>query len=89
MLHKFFETTSKFFKNEKKKKKKSETLKGIVSDSYNTCFRHKSEDINQKRVFSKFQFILIFRVQVMHAYVHWHCSIDYSVKLILGHENLC
>ena len=25
----------------------------------------------------------------MHNYVHWHCSIDYCVKLILIDENLC
>ena len=49
-------------------------------------------DINQKilikikkGLFPNFQFILFFRVKVM----HWHCSIDYGVKLILGHENFC
>ena len=25
-----------------------EAVKGIASDSYNSCLRHKSEDINQK-----------------------------------------
>ena len=30
------------------------------------------------------------RLQAIHDYVHWHCSINYSVKLILiRKENLC
>ena len=61
----------------------------VVSDSYNTCLLHKLEDINQERSFSEFQFIQFFLVQVRHDYVHWYCSIDYFVKLILGHDILC
>ena len=38
------------------------------------------EDNDEKRLFPKFQFIPIFRLQVMHDYVHWYCSIDYCVK---------
>ena len=29
------------------------------------------------------------RLQGMHDYVHWHCPIDYCVKLILLGKNLC
>ena len=47
-------------------------------------------DINQKiltkkdnfQTFSWFQFY-VDKSQVMHDYVHWHCSIDYCVKLSL------
>ena len=34
-------------------------LKGIVSDSNNIILCHKSEDINKKRLFPKFQIISI------------------------------
>ena len=36
-------------------------LKGIFSDSNNIFLWHKSEDINKKRLFPKFQLILILR----------------------------
>ena len=35
-------------------------VKGIVSDSYNTCLWHKSDDINQQRLFPKFLVYSIF-----------------------------
>ena len=57
-------------------------IKGIVSNSNNIFLWHKSEDIN-KRLFPKFQLIPILSLQVMHDYVHWHCSKDYCVKLSL------
>ena len=49
-------------------------------------------DINQTiltelKLFPKFQFIVNFRVQIMHDYVHWHCSTDYCIKLILRKKN--
>ena len=51
--------------------RKKDLFKGIVIDSYNTCLWHKSEDINQKGLFSKYQFIKIFHVQVyMHDYMY-------------------
>ena len=31
--------------------------------------------IKKKRLLPKFQLIPILRLQVMHDYVHWHCSI--------------
>ena len=43
----------------------------------------------KKKLFLKFQLIPILHLQVMHDYVHWHCSIDYCVKLILINKNLC
>ena len=43
------------------------TIKGIFSDSKNIW--HKSDDIDNKRLFPKFQSILIFGLQVMHDYV--------------------
>ena len=55
-------------------------LKGIVSDSNNNFLLQQLEDNDEKRLFPKFQFIPIFRLQVMHDYVHWYCSIDYCVK---------
>ena len=49
-----------------------------------------SEDIiNKNRLFPKFQLIPILRLQVLHDYVYWHCSIDYCVKLSLVDETLC
>ena len=35
----------------------------------------------KKGLLPKFRLIPILRLQVMHDYVHWHCSIDYCVKL--------
>ena len=55
-------------------------IKGIVSDSNNNFLLQQLEDNDEKRLFPKFQFIPIFRLQVMHDYVHWYCSIDYCVK---------
>ena len=45
----------------------------------------KSEDMNKKRPFPKFWLIQILCLQVMHDYscMHWHCPIDYCVKLSL------
>ena len=43
------------------KKKKCMHLKGIFSDSNNIFLWHKSENINKKRLFPKFQLILILR----------------------------
>ena len=43
----------------------------------------------QKSLLPKFQLIPILRLQGMHDYVHWHCSIDYCVKLSLVYEILC
>ena len=41
-------------------------LKGIFTDSNNIFLRHKSQDvIKKKRLFPKFQLILIFVLQVM------------------------
>ena len=45
-------------------------LKGIFSDFNKIILWHKSTDIKKKRLFPKFQLILIFRLQVMHDYVH-------------------
>ena len=59
---------------------KNNIVKGIVSDSNNKFLLQQLEDNDEKRLFPKFQFILIFRLQVMHDYVHWYCSIDYCVK---------
>ena len=63
------------------------TFKGIFSDFNKIILWHKSTDIKKKRLFPKFHLILIFRLQVMHDYVHG--SVDCCVKLILVHENLC
>ena len=41
-------------------------IKGIVTDSNNIFLRHKSEDIDKKGYFPKFQLILILLLQVMH-----------------------
>ena len=54
-------------------------ITGIVSDSNNIFLQHESEDINTKRLFPKFQLMPILRLQVMHDYVHWHCSIDFCM----------
>ena len=61
------------------------SLKGMFSDSNNIFLLHKSEDINQnktqtknknKRLFPKFHLILIFRLQVLHYYVHALALLD-------------
>ena len=49
---------------------KSICIKGIFSDFNKIILWHKSTDIKKKRLFPKFQLILIFRLQVMHDYVH-------------------
>ena len=54
-----------------------ETIKGIFGDFNSTFLWYKSDDINEKKLFPKFQLILTFRLQIMHDYVHWPCSIDY------------
>ena len=36
------------------------------------------EDVNEKKLFPKFQLIPIFRFQVMHDYVHYYCSLAYT-----------
>ena len=67
-------------------------IKGVVSDSNDNIFLwHESEDIKDKRVFFPQNSVLIpiLCLQVMHDYVHWHCSIDYCVKFILINKNLC
>ena len=38
--------------------------------------------LNKKSLFPKFQLIPILNLQVMHDYVVFHCSIDYSIELI-------
>ena len=43
----------------------------------------------KKKLFANIQLIQILRLQVMYKYVHWHCSIDYCVKLSLVDETLC
>ena len=47
---------------------------------------HKSEDINTKSLFPKFQLIPILRFQVMHDYVCFIAHIDYSVEYSLVYE---
>ena len=42
----------------------------IFSDFNKIILWHKSTDIKKKRLFPKFQLILIFRLQIMHDYVH-------------------
>ena len=68
-------------------------MKGIVSDSNNFLW-HESEGINnnnnkkKEEKNPKFQLIQIVRLQVVHDYVHWHCSIACCVKLSLVDETL-
>ena len=62
---------------------------GKVSDSHNIFLWHISEDINNKRLFPKFQLIPILCLLVMHDYVHWQCSIDCCVELSLVHDTWC
>ena len=66
-----------------------DSIKGIFSDSNNILW-HESE-LNKKSLglLPKFQLIPILRIQVMHDYVHRHCSIDYCIKLSLVYETLC
>ena len=45
-------------------------FKGIFSDFNNIILWDKSTDIKKKQLFPNFQLILIFRLQVMHDYVH-------------------
>ena len=47
----------------------------------------KSEDINMKSLFPKFQLIPILHLQVMHDFVVFHCSIYYCVELNLVDES--
>ena len=64
-------------------------IKGIFSDANNTLLRYKSEDINKKSLFPKFQLIPILCFQVMYDYVHFIAPIellcwqDFSVKIAL------
>ena len=55
-------------------------IKGMFSDFHTTFLWHESEDINQKRLFPKFQLIPILRFQVMHDYVCLIAPIDYCVE---------
>ena len=64
-------------------------VKEIVGDSNNVFLWHESLDINKKMLISKISVDSILPLQVMHDYVHWHCSTDYCVKVILVDENLC
>ena len=59
------------------------------SDSNNLFLWCESKDMSKKTLLQKFQLIPILRFQAMHGYVHWHCSIDYCVKLNLGDKTLC
>ena len=44
----------------------------------------------KKSLIPKFQLIPILRLQVMqNCNVHWHCSIDYRIKLSLVDETSC
>ena len=52
-------------------KLQAQGIKGIFSDSNNIFEWHKSKDIKKKGLFPKFHLILIFRLQVMHDYVHF------------------
>ena len=60
-------------------------VKRIVSASNNIFNDMK---ILTKRLYPKFHLIPILCLQVVYDYVHWHCTIDYGVKLILVDENL-
>ena len=56
---------------------------------YNMNQKMKTNKQTNKSLLPKFQLIPIFLLQVMHDYVHWHCSIDYCVKISLVNETLC
>ena len=67
-----------------------QTVSALNSDNYITS--HISNWKEVKRIFSDSNNILLWRelhLQVMHDCVHWHCSIDYYVKLSLVDETLC
>ena len=64
-------------------------FKGIVSDYNNVFSWHKLEDINKISFFQNFSWSQFYIEQVMHDYVHWHCSIDYCVKLSLVDKTFC
>ena len=51
-------------------------------------FYDESEDILTKKLLAKFQVIPILHLQVIHDYMHWHCSIEYCIKLSLVDETL-
>ena len=45
--------------------------------------------LNKKCLLPKFQLIPVLRLQVVHDYVHWHCSIDNCVKLSVIEDTSC
>ena len=55
-----------------------------------TAFYGMNQKLWTKKVYLYFQISVDFnirlRLKVMHDYVHWHCSIDYCVKLCLVDE---
>ena len=51
--------------------------------------KKKKKKKKKKMVIPKLESIAILRLQVRHDYVHWHCSINYCVKLCLVNETLC
>ena len=55
-------------------------MKGIFSDSNNIFLWYKSEDINIKSLFPKFQLIPILHFRVMHDYVRFIARIGYCVN---------
>ena len=54
-------SASALFCHNSQAQSKYAVVKGIFSDSNNIFLWHKSEDINKKRLFPKFQLILILR----------------------------
>ena len=62
-------------------------VKEVFSDS-SIILWQESKDINKKKLLPKFQLIPVLRLKVMHDYVHWHCSIDYCVRLVVIDEDL-
>ena len=56
-------------------------FKEIFSDSNNIFLWRKSEDINKKSLFPKFQLIPVLHFQVMHDLVCFIAPIDYCVEL--------
>ena len=65
------------------KQANKQAIKRIFSDSNNILLWHESEDINQKRLFPKFQLIPILPFQVMHDYV-FHCPEMISASFLWG-----
>ena len=57
--------------------------------SNNSFYDMNQKILTKKWLFPNFQLIPILHLQVMHDNGHWHCSIDYCVKLILVDETLC